>query len=587
MSRRKIIASFVAAVLLANTASAVDFKDYVMSNSTGAGSWQDPMSHKKYYTGGSVTFKFKDPKYYPLWADARPPSINVGCGGISLDAGFLQLLGLDDLGQQLSDASGQKAYGVMLSLISSTPVLARVFETIRKWASAIQKLAQNACEMGQAWGRSNIGYDVTKKVDGYAANDGMYYKTAMDGSDAYAKELSDFVDKSVGDGNTITNLVTGMIGTKETSKSTDTLVNKASEGGFSKMFLQYVTDPVSKNKIGVNSTKKIFETGICAKNDAVLVPIAPSDKLTSDRLLYLAGLRYFGAVLVSRKGVEEMIYTLQDNGEFDTERLKALLRSNYEGEKPLIPKTVYLQPKVTSSQDMVNELLFGVDAAGVSMQVPDYLYIDTEIDGTPAATATTTGIPAITPEQKKKVRLMFLMSSDNYGTMDFNFEGVYQEMFKAVNASVVGAGGSHTDMMGNPIDANLADIDELLAPKAFSGLGYYSKVIARMERISGAETVETAALKTEVAQLGAYVVTERLIRGLGNGLITQLQSSADDNGEDAEKTRERVKSIIERTDKAIEELKKYFDFNAIESSLYDQISQIEESLNEDRTKQIR
>lgn len=588
MISRKIVLSVVLVAMFGGTAaSAVDFKDYVLSNSTGAGAWTDPMSNKRYYTGGSVVFKFKDPQYYPLWADARPPSIKVGCGGISLDSGFLQLLGLEDMGQQLSDASGQAAYGVMLSLISSTPILARVFETIRKWARAIQGLAQNACEMGRKWGKDNLDYDVGKKIEEFGASDGGVYDQAMKGSDKYAEDLSNFVDQSLADGTTITNLIGGAIGVGNTNATQDTLINLAAQGGLSKMFLQYVTSNISKNKIAIGSTQKIFTDGIVTKDNTVLAPISMSPKLESDKLLFLAALRYYGTVLVSRSSIYKIENSLQDNGDFDKEALKQMLQSAHEGDAVVTPKTVAMLPSNVSAEKMVSELLDGVPAADSKVKVPDYLYIDIELDNTPQSTGGSTGSVAITPAQKKKVRLMFLIQPMTTVEMDFNFQGVRAEMRKAVFATVVNSGGSTTDSLGNTISSDLASINSLLAPKAFSGLGHYSRVIARMERNAGGATAESDALKGRVADLGSFIVVERLIRGIGAGLIAQLQSHIDDSGEDAGETQKQIKYINERTDKAIKIIYEKFEDTNLEEGLYKQIDVIEKDMDEQRTKKIR
>lgn len=156
----KGIALSLAAVIAINTAiptmslmAADGFFDDVLNNVTPAGSYVDPSTNANYLYGGSVVFKFKDQtRSAPPLLQIGAPKMKAGCNGVSLSGGFLQLLGLDGLGDQIQNAGTAIVYGILMGLIYTLPALEKVFAHIRQWANWIQSLLQNACQFGQTIG---------------------------------------------------------------------------------------------------------------------------------------------------------------------------------------------------------------------------------------------------------------------------------------------------------------------------------------------------------------------------------------------------------------------------------------------------
>lgn len=100
-----------------------------------------------YYSGGgSVSFDFLEPP--EPFLTFSPPSIEAGCNGIDIKGLFFNLLGIDQMGEMISNAGASLAYGVAVGLIYSLPGIAKAFAFIRKWATKIQQLLANACSSG-------------------------------------------------------------------------------------------------------------------------------------------------------------------------------------------------------------------------------------------------------------------------------------------------------------------------------------------------------------------------------------------------------------------------------------------------------
>ena len=145
----RIISFLLVGVLIGpNILVASSLKNILLVNTTYAGTWEDPSSGIKYSTGGGIKIKFKSTSNgFVPWVKGRSLSYNVGCNGISLEGGFLALLGLDDIESQLKDAGAAFAWGILIGLAYSLPAVSDVFAKIQKWARTIQGLLQNSCNI--------------------------------------------------------------------------------------------------------------------------------------------------------------------------------------------------------------------------------------------------------------------------------------------------------------------------------------------------------------------------------------------------------------------------------------------------------
>lgn len=151
---KKQILSIVTAIAIANSSlHAWNPKDDFLSNTTGAGTYNDNLTQSKYMSGGSAVFKFKNKSNTarPLF-DIQPPQVKSGCNGISVTGGMLQVLGLDGLVEQLRNASTAVLYGIVVGMIYSTPPINQALDQIRQVANYLQKFNADACNIGRQIG---------------------------------------------------------------------------------------------------------------------------------------------------------------------------------------------------------------------------------------------------------------------------------------------------------------------------------------------------------------------------------------------------------------------------------------------------
>jgi hypothetical protein len=193
----KTISVVLSTTLLFNVASASSLNDILLTNSTYAGDWEDPTTGMNYYTGGGIKVKFKNnSQSFTPWIKVRGPSVNYGCNGVSIDGGFMALLGLDDIEKQLKDGGAAFAWGILIGLAYSLPVIGDVFQKIQKWARQIQQLLQNACQIGQNLARtSQVGHDIKNSLEFDLIDEGFdKIKGFIDSIDKQMKELDDLIN---------------------------------------------------------------------------------------------------------------------------------------------------------------------------------------------------------------------------------------------------------------------------------------------------------------------------------------------------------------------------------------------------------
>lgn len=154
--------------------------DMLTSGSAGADFANvTPASSNGGYFGGSVEFRFDTSEMdYRPWLQFNGPSMKAGCNGLSLDGGFADMLGLEDIAEQLGNASGAIMYGLLIGLVNSVPSIEHVFSKIKEIISEIQAALRNACNFGKNlsynWAMNNGMRNVNAKVkEGISSVDNM------------------------------------------------------------------------------------------------------------------------------------------------------------------------------------------------------------------------------------------------------------------------------------------------------------------------------------------------------------------------------------------------------------------------------
>lgn len=179
--------------------STADYGNFNLGQNMGGKVYDDGKSIG-YQGFGNYTFKIKSFQPSPWW-HFQAPEASVGCGGFSFKGGFMSLIQIDDLGDQLRDAGTAVAWGIIMGLVTSLPSLKEVFDTINKWARMIQDLLANACAAGEKLAIAAKKTDLVKKNTAKAKNfvDGLFGSDAdyMSESQSSNTDDKDVISKSL------------------------------------------------------------------------------------------------------------------------------------------------------------------------------------------------------------------------------------------------------------------------------------------------------------------------------------------------------------------------------------------------------
>lgn len=152
---KKIVISVIVSSLLVQASNPLDL-DNNFINTTNSATWKDPSSGITYYAGPNLEYRFANTsRNNAPWLQVQAPSISVGCNGLSIKGGFMALIGLNDIKDQLTDAGASFAWGVMMVVVQTLPGVGEVFTKIQNWARQIQSLLANACQAGQNWAKDS------------------------------------------------------------------------------------------------------------------------------------------------------------------------------------------------------------------------------------------------------------------------------------------------------------------------------------------------------------------------------------------------------------------------------------------------
>ena len=175
---------------------AADYGDYGVGGDKNWGKVYESADSIGYQGFGNYSFKINSYKPTPWW-NIQGPSASLGCGGFSFNGGFLSIINIDQLGDQLRDAGAALAWGILLGLVTSLPSLKEVWDTINKWARMIQDLLANACAIGekvsksaQSWALEKAGSDSKTFAEGISKMSPDFMSEAQDNISGFGKTIT-------------------------------------------------------------------------------------------------------------------------------------------------------------------------------------------------------------------------------------------------------------------------------------------------------------------------------------------------------------------------------------------------------------
>lgn len=549
MINKKLIApislSLALTMITPSVLKATSLNDMILSTSTSAGSWTDPLGGGTYLYGGSFKIKTKNSNYVAPPFQFGEPGVSVGCNGININGGFIAFMGLDKLKQAVSNMGSSLMFGVMMGIQFTLPTIASIIAKLRAWSNALQKLLQNGCNIGQALGKSagitsNLALD--EKLD--SAIGGPF--SAMDSFLGGGKDNPNSMDKALKaienlgncDGSVASEnckLVTA-IG-KGLGKALRISVKKGGTAGdpSTKMVDRLVKDPADgKPLIAFLSLNYIYKyrsvKSSCGGRLQTNGTITGHDVVTD-----IIKRIFFGGIGANHKDlIKDLNAANTTSCIVDKRKMSMFMRASAGGTKyELIgaPRAAIISPLITSASDAVHFLIYGAEnmknrgsynIVGNSILIPNRNVLIMKFpdpnDGKPKP-STYTSFSFLDAE---------LDAGDDF---PFQWKGAFKESLYGIQQMVDKATGHHwrenTAVLGGMFNTGgISSTGKI--PKIIPSLDKYVQVIAKIEKRNNGENAYTRSLKWKLAKINAAMFVSQLISEMKDSVLT-LQNSVSGN----------------------------------------------------------
>jgi hypothetical protein len=559
--RKKIVSSLLVAFLLNQSCSitlyATDLSTILLKNSTYAGTWEDPTSGMKYVTGGGIKIKFKtSSNTYTPWVKGTMPNYSIGCNGISLSGGFIGLLGLSDIEEQLKDSGAAFAWGILSGLAYSVPVISDIFAKIQRYARTLQQLIQNACSIGQNLARNS---PAKSKIDA-ALHDSVIKKgfdkvnEFMDSMDEKFKVLDEFVQCN---------------GDASCTKKRDNVIGE----WFATLF------GITSDKGVDNSSGGVVSSSIRNVKDAVTnvgayykeVPLHELlntsngyiDLTENDILNIKLSLIFFGDIALSKEPRAEIAKHFKSDGSLDEDAMKKTGKDLLSSAKQLsLKKFELVSPEITDISKVVNILINGAEE---TLYVPDYkvgiLVLPSKDTGT------------------KNTTMTFLIkeldtANSNHTNLKLDWAGFYKEGVKQIFANLNQTNSGTTDVLLNiPVDTTITsgEITDEYVPVLIPQFNAYVKDIRKTIQTDPSKKFSAQKVALKMAQVNAALATNDLT----DEIIARIKKVAFNSTEQKEVFIEFLKELGMKREAIIKKVEEvYSKEKDVAQSLENEIEQI-------------
>ena len=510
---------------------------------TKASSWTSPVTKEHYYYSGSYEFTFNNQTNYAPWFNASPPKVSIGCAGISIKGGFLSLLGLDEIKEQISNSGAQLAWGVMLGLVYSMPGVSDVFMKLQKWARAIQKLLQNSCKIGQAFGdkylKNQIDFDLAN------TDAGKYLKNTMQGLSGSLDKAANWVDTintCLSNGNTDILDDCKAKANKTKTKQAKQIAKKAGESIINNLINQRITPSNSSidNNIYTGSLDELFTSN---KVGSKTLPTLNDDLKNTIKL----NLLFFGDKALSAQDSINLLKNTNCEGnlnpdktcspQLNTDRVKSSF-TNILDETQLDTAPI---PPALSPVQSAQALLYGFTSKTGSncsdthqCTFPNYITMFVNISN-----------------DKKPMQFFTLTSAKTTGDISVTWTGAIQESVEKIRAYVKNKSGINPTI---PVVGETTPVtnEESIIPLLVPGIGKYIDIISNIEKKNKKETMFTSSLKEMLAKYNAYLFAKylismeeaRILNGQGDTSAT-TSGSTDEQINTLKETKAEIQKILD------------------------------------------
>lgn len=521
MLSKKIIApiSLSLSLLLISPSilKATELGDILMSTSTSAGTWSDPLGGGTYLYGGDFKMKFKSTSSVAPLVQFKLPSAKIGCSGISLDGGFLAFLGLDKLQDQLADAGSSLMFGIILGMEFTLPAVSAVFAKVRAWANALQAMLQNGCNIGRS---ISAGSAAAKSL-----REGMLDSNI----NAPFNELNDFISGGDNALKSIQKLANCSGSTTDPNCALEKLAQEAMGKGIQE-------DKKSGQSASTGGTQGLTEKGtpFGTKSQAIVTTIDLS-KFYTDKKIICPGITstsisaddvlidilkyvFFGEIGSDSYALRDIESKIDvTNCKYNYASLsKDLENSTTSGAPSSFPTPVYskISPLISNPEDAAQMLVYGLEKLNEkytsitnnTITIPNrkIVYLDAPI-----------GVDA-NGDSTSRERAVYVSAIPSASTtpITLSWAGAFKESLKGIRAIVDTQTGQSWTLAASYGEYDTSGIAAISTPLLVPGVKKYANIIAKLEKKNNGATPQTEQLKVKLAKYNAIVFSEGLINGI-------------------------------------------------------------------------
>ena len=490
-------------------AASSDLGGILLKNTTYAGSWEDPSSGMKYYTGGGIRIKFKGANTsYTPWIKGSAPNYSIGCNGISLNGGFVSLLGLSDIEDQLKDAGAAFAWGILTGLAYSLPAISDVFAKIQSWARTIQRLLQNACSIGQNLAKgSEAAKDFDNTLQDISAKVGFdEVKKFNENMESKNKAVDAMIDCN-GDADCM-NKKGGAIGKWFTSTFNLTVDNGVKAGNGPTTASMSVKQAIATN--GAYYKEIALHELLTVNNSYV--------SLTEEDILNIKlTLLFFGDIALSNESRAEIAKHFNPDGSVNDDAMKRTGKSLLTTAKKLSDKKYELVPPLYADTTRASELL--INGSADDIYVPDYkvgiLIVPSLID------------------PNSKTTMSFLIkevdsANSAHTNLKLKWDGFYKEGLNQIFTLLNRTSSGKSDVLFSiPVEDIGGNLSSDYVPVLIPEFKDYVEKLRRSVQTDGKKKFSASKIAIKMAQVNAAVATSGLVDEISNRVKKASYGSTD------------------------------------------------------------
>ncbi|MBW6487555.1 conjugal transfer protein TraH [Sulfurimonas sp.] len=508
---------------------AANLDDFVLSTSTSAGSWSDPLGGGTYIYGGDFKFKLKNSVSNAPIFQYKLPSAKRGCSGISIEGGFLSYLGLSNLQEMLSNAGSSLVMGIFLGIEFSLPAVGAVFAKIRAWANALQGLLQNGCNIGKAIAGANglseafHSSTLSDAIEGPFKAMNTYISDGNSGLE-WLQELANCNGNEDDPNCKLKDSANKALGKEiEEKKKKNKDVAASASSVSANVMLTHASSSASQDIALITSLSSLY-SGTAGNGCSGFTMVQPSSEIKLfESLKYI----FFGDIGTN----DETIQSFESKIDNESCRIKYdvisadIAQAVTTGNDSIFPTPEYakIEPVISDPKDAAQMLVFGgskinekySQVTGNTISVPDrkMVYLDIangrDENGNPLSKMRT-----VLLSEKKEI-----FPADN-----IVWNGAFLESLKNIRDGVQ----AQTNFTASGINYDEYDTSSVTTsnlPLLVSGIQKYINVIVLLEKRAGQSTPFTEMLKVNLAKTNAILYSRELIGGMESRVLSLVDGT--------------------------------------------------------------